>query len=169
MNFPSRVELARIAYARALGAARERPTPVAWRRLVRAGQNLRDALAEQAGVPRGARPAVLLVDADAGSRNAARTILEASGLRVVTAEHGVEALDLLRRGRLRPRTIVLDLELPVMTGWELRSALLQDPALAGIPVIVLSRSLRPAPPAVRRLEKPFEPAALVDAIRSART
>jgi hypothetical protein len=39
------VQLARAAYAAALAAARERSTPATWRRLLRAGWNLRDALA----------------------------------------------------------------------------------------------------------------------------
>jgi hypothetical protein len=55
VTIPSRIELAKHAYARALAAARARNAPAVWRRLVRAGQNLRDALSEQTGVARGAR------------------------------------------------------------------------------------------------------------------
>ena len=168
MTVPDRLELARSAYARALSAARERSTPASWRRLVRAGQNLRDVLAEQASAARASRPTVLLVDDEADARDALRQLLEHHGLRVFAVAHGQAALDLLRRQRLRPHAIVLDLELPVMTGWELRSELLRDPALARIPVIVVSGSEAPAPPSVRRLAKPLEPAMLVDAIRRAR-
>ena len=46
MKGTTRVVLARGAYASAVRAARERSTPATWRRLVRAGQNLRDALDE---------------------------------------------------------------------------------------------------------------------------
>lgn len=168
MTLPNRIDLARSAYARAVSAARDRNAPATWRRLVRAGQNLRDALDEQASAVRATQLSVLLVDDDPETRDALRQLLERSGLRVFDAEHGRAALDLLRQGRLRPHAIVLDLELPVMTGWELRGELLRDPALARIPVIVVSGSQAPAPPSVRRIDKPIEPAALVEAIRRAR-
>jgi CheY-like chemotaxis protein len=72
---------------------------------------------------------------------------------VDTAENGREALELLdgRRERL-PCLILLDLMMPVMTGWEFRARQLDDPDLSAIPVLVVTgvpnpethESLRPA-------------------------
>jgi CheY-like chemotaxis protein len=163
MAAPTRIELAGEAYARALAAARHRSTPQTWRRLVRAGQNLREATS--APERRGRRGSVLLVDDEPAALQALREILESNGLRVVTAEHGLAALELLRRRRLRPSAIVLDLDLPVMNGSELRRELLRDPALAHIPVIILSGvASSEAIPHTRRLDKPIEPADLVAAL-----
>jgi CheY-like chemotaxis protein len=162
---PPRVELARAAYEGALAAVRERSTAATWRRLVRAGQNLRDARSEAASPGPRRRPSVLLVDDERDARDAVQEILERQGLRVVTAAHGLAALDLLRRRRIRPNAIVLDLDLPVMSGWELRHELLRDPSLSHIPVVVVSGTQeREHMPEVRRLEKPVEPAALMAAL-----
>lgn len=42
MRLGERLRLARATYRRAVAAARQRNAPAAWRRLVRAGQNLRE-------------------------------------------------------------------------------------------------------------------------------
>jgi CheY-like chemotaxis protein len=66
---------------------------------------------------------------------------------------------------VRPAAIVLDLDLPLMTGSELRRELLRDPVLSRIPVVVLSGASDAEPvPRVRRVDKPVEPSALVEAL-----
>ena len=64
-------------------------------------------------------------------------VLEHEGYEVVLAPDGKEALDLLQQGVV-PGLILLDLMMPVMNGWDFRRRQLADPALASIPVIVLS-------------------------------
>jgi DNA-binding response OmpR family regulator len=81
---------------------------------------------------------VLLVEDDAAIRDALRELLEAEGYVVQGAANGREALARLRGGGHRPRLILLDLMMPVMDGWEFRQAQRGDPALACIPVVVLS-------------------------------
>src|SRR5574340_1100683 len=81
---------------------------------------------------------VLLVEDDAAIRDALRELLEAEGFVVQGAANGREALARLRAGGHRPRLILLDLMMPVMDGWEFRQAQRGDPALARIPVVVLT-------------------------------
>lgn len=56
--------------------------------------------------------------------------------RLVFADDGVAALE--RVAETRPDLILMDLSLPRMDGWEATRRLKADPAMAGIPVIVLS-------------------------------
>jgi CheY-like chemotaxis protein len=58
---------------------------------------------------------------------------------VTTATNGAEALTLLRRPELlRPCVILLDLMMPVMNGQEFYAEQQRDPALARIPIVVIS-------------------------------
>ena len=86
---------------------------------------------------RGSGAPVLLVEDDPELRDALALVLQSAGYAVVTAGDGVQALDRLHDA-LRPRLVVLDLMLPVMDGFEFRVRQMEDPELAGIPVIVLS-------------------------------
>jgi DNA-binding response OmpR family regulator len=61
------------------------------------------------------RPRVLVVDDDAGITSTFKAILGCEGYEVATANHGVEALELVRREPFD--LILLDLLLPHMDGW----------------------------------------------------
>src|SRR5512138_2541112 len=87
------------------------------------------------------RPTVLVVDDDESVRESLALALELEGYMVLRAAHGIDALLVLRTG-IRPDVILLDLEMPVMPGWEFRERQLADPALADIPVVIVSSSLR---------------------------
>ncbi|HET9598274.1 MAG TPA: response regulator [Anaeromyxobacteraceae bacterium] len=111
---------------------------------------------------------VLIAEDDTDIRSALASILRSEGYRVVSACDGREALDLLRGG-LRPDVILLDLMMPVMTGAEFRTAQLADPALAHIPVVVLSadgrfREAGRLLGAAEAFAKPFDVAALLSTI-----
>lgn len=81
---------------------------------------------------------VLIVDDDADTREALTLVLASRGYAVRTASHGREALSLLDDGHNIPAAIVLDLNMPVMSGPEFREAQMQDERLAPIPVLVVS-------------------------------
>jgi CheY-like chemotaxis protein len=82
-------------------------------------------------------PCVLIVEDDDGARDALADCLELEGFSVASARNGKEALDYLHRAPL-PKVILLDLFMPVMTGWEFRDAQKKDAAIADIPVVVVT-------------------------------
>ena len=101
---------------------------------------------------------ILVVEDDKDLRDTLCDALELEGYQAIAAEHGEAALRHLQSGQPRPCLILLDLMMPVMDGWTFRSALLADPALAPIPVVVMTAGGRhglPSPPAERVLQKPL--------------
>lgn len=108
---------------------------------------------------------VLIVEDDFDIRHDLATILEDEGYRVVATENGWEALRHLRQSsQTAPCVILLDLMMPVMDGWQLRTELLKDPTLASIPVVVLSGAYDAkdtVPGAAAYLSKPFSMDALL--------
>lgn len=81
---------------------------------------------------------VLVVDDDHAIREMLMEALEDAGYHVMSAENGHQALTQLRQVSTLPDVILLDLMMPMMTGWEFRKAQQADAQLAAIPVIVLS-------------------------------
>jgi putative two-component system response regulator len=79
---------------------------------------------------------VLVVDDDAAVRTLLRTFLHRQGYTVLTAEDGVTAELLVKREL--PDLILLDVQLPVMSGDEVCRRLKQNPRTQLIPVIMLT-------------------------------
>jgi CheY-like chemotaxis protein len=84
------------------------------------------------------RTTVLVVDDDDDMAEALSFVLRRAGHRVATARNGAEALARLGEVASSICVILLDLMMPVMDGWQFRTAQLRSPALASIPVVVLS-------------------------------
>ena len=80
-----------------------------------------------------------MVDDDPDIRDSLREVLEDEGHVVTCVGNGRDALDYLRQGH-RPCVILLDLTMPVMDGWQFRREQKQDPAIADIPLIVITAS-----------------------------
>jgi len=103
-------------------------------------------------------------------RRGTRELLETIGLRLLMAQDGREALQLVRTG-FRPAAMLLDAEFSNFDDlWDFRHVQLSDPGLASIPVIVLSAELsREAVLSQFRevvvVRKPVRPMALLQAIR----
>jgi CheY-like chemotaxis protein len=80
---------------------------------------------------------ILIVEDESSIRAVLTEILVDEGYRVVSATNGMEALAYLRQ-HTHPRLILLDLGMPVMTGWEFRAEQQRHSTLREIPVIVMS-------------------------------
>lgn len=79
---------------------------------------------------------VLIVEDDSDLADITAIVLRGAGYEPEIANNGAEALERLRVRH--PRVILLDLMMPEMNGWEFRNAQLRDPALAAIPVVVMT-------------------------------
>jgi CheY-like chemotaxis protein len=85
---------------------------------------------------------LLVVEDDPDIADTLAELLEDAGYRVATAGNGRIALDHLQLSPELPDLILLDLMMPVMDGWQFREAQQSDPRLAGVPVILLSASVK---------------------------
>jgi CheY-like chemotaxis protein len=99
---------------------------------------------------------VMVIDDDADWRDVVVQFLADSGFAASGFADGREALAALRRHDESPSVILLDLEMPVMTGWEFRREQLRDPGLAHIPVVVASSTDPGSIDADAYLAKPYE-------------
>jgi len=79
---------------------------------------------------------LLIVDDDREIRETLRTALEDEGYTVAVAANGAEAIH--KMAERPPRLVLLDLMMPVVDGWEVIEHMRADPALAGVPVCVVS-------------------------------
>jgi two-component system response regulator (stage 0 sporulation protein F) len=79
---------------------------------------------------------ILVVDDDASHRTLICDLLEEMGYLTQQATNGQEALDLLEEGL--PSAVLLDLRMPVMSGWGLLDALKKMPRAQDLPIIIIS-------------------------------
>lgn len=99
----------------------------------------------------------MIVDDSPAMRDVLCEVLESAGWQVTTAATGERALRLMTANP--PDVVLVDLLMPGMSGFTLRSRMLGDPMLAGIPVIVLSaywRRPRETLDAAAVLRKPLD-------------
>lgn len=86
-----------------------------------------------------AQKTILVVEDDPDVRLALTELLASEGYAVAATADGGEALETLRGG-LRPAVILLDLMMPNCDGWDFRREQLEDPALARVPVVLVTAS-----------------------------
>jgi len=87
--------------------------------------------------PRRGPGRVLVIDDDEGVRTVMRRQLQHAGFDVVAAASGREGLAMMRADS-SIRLVLLDMIMPGMDGWGVREQQLEDPALADVPVIILT-------------------------------
>lgn len=106
---------------------------------------------------------VLLIEDDGDTRALMTEFLGQAGYRVIASDEGRKALELA--GVTRPSLVLLDLRTAGMNGWEFLERRRDEPALARIPVVVVTGEPRPAPPGVDAvLAKPVSADALLATI-----
>ena len=88
-------------------------------------------------------------------------VLRDEGYSVVCAENGVQALRELHKED-HPDVVLLDLMMPVMSGWEVLEELQSSERLSRIPIVVVSAMT--APGAFEHLPKPIDLDLLLDTV-----
>ena len=113
---------------------------------------------------------VLVVDDDPSIRRMIVASLRRDGYVFSEAANGKEALDIMRGER--PSVVVLDLMMPIVSGWDVLRERASDPALLSIPVIIVSANRGPELASAMDkgicafLPKPFDIKVLSSLVRS---
>jgi two-component system cell cycle response regulator DivK len=113
---------------------------------------------------------VLVVDDNSDMCDLYAAYLSFQGMETKTAGDGAQALK--QTAAFRPDLIVMDLMMPIMTGFEAIEQLKRDPATSGIPIIALTASHEPETKRAAQdaccdafLTKPCQPDELLAQIR----
>ncbi|MBC8070906.1 MAG: response regulator [Deltaproteobacteria bacterium] len=108
-----------------------------------------------------------MVDDDDAMRELVCSALEAEGYDVDAADHGGAALERLREAE-QPDLVLLDLEMPVMDGWQLIDEMRAMDSCNAIPVLVMSGSTpAEAPAGFPFIAKPASVSGLLAAVHRA--
>ena len=100
---------------------------------------------------------ILVVEDQEDNRRILRDLLGNAGYQLIEAESGEDALAAVMKQR--PDLILMDIQLPIMDGYEATRRIKADPALRSIPIIaVTSHALSGGE------EKPFSPRQLLATI-----
>jgi len=79
---------------------------------------------------------ILVVEDQADNRQIIRDMLAATDYEITEAEDGEQALAAVAKER--PDLILMDIQLPIMDGYEVTRRIKADPALRSIPVIAVT-------------------------------
>jgi len=113
---------------------------------------------------------ILVVEDQLDNRQILRDLLGNAGYELLEAENGAEALTTV--ARQRPDLILMDIQLPVMDGYEATRRLKADPATKSIPIIVVTSYALSGDEAKAReagcdayVTKPYSPRQLLGKVR----
>jgi two-component system cell cycle response regulator DivK len=79
---------------------------------------------------------ILVVEDQADNRQILRDLLTSEGYRVIEAQDGEEGIRAAKAER--PDLILMDIQLPLLDGYEATRRIKADPALRAIPIIVVT-------------------------------
>src|SRR5262249_24283366 len=79
---------------------------------------------------------ILVVEDQEDNRQIVRDLLVNAGYELTEAENGEEAIAAV--GRLRPDLILMDIQLPVMDGYEATRRIRTNPSLRSVPIIAVT-------------------------------
>ena len=115
-------------------------------------------------------PTILIAEDSIEQRSLYATILRSVGYRVLEASDGEEAVALVRAQQ--PDLVLMDVTMPGTSGWNAVRELKEDPATAGVPIIVVTglvgswdRDASLAAGADEHLAKPVSPPRLLEEVR----
>jgi len=113
---------------------------------------------------------ILVVEDQLDNRQIIRDMLASTDYEIIEAEDGEQALAII--AKVRPDLILMDIQLPIMDGYEATRRIKADPALRSIPIIaVTSYALSGEEKKARAagcdeyVPKPFSPRQLLAKIR----
>ncbi|NMO22328.1 response regulator [Pyxidicoccus fallax] len=109
------------------------------------------------------RPRALIVDDNVFFARELRAFLSSEGWEAEVANHALHALGVLKKGPA-PQLVLLDLDLPDISGWGIYGELLLNPSFPKVPVLIVSRATWlpqdvPLTGIVGMLETPTSPSA----------
>jgi two-component system cell cycle response regulator DivK len=113
---------------------------------------------------------ILVVEDQEDNRQILRDLLGTAGYELMEAENGAEALTAI--AAQRPDLILMDIQLPVMDGYEATRRIKADPQLQAIPIIVVTSYALEGDEAKAReagcdgyVSKPYSPRKLLATVR----
>jgi len=113
---------------------------------------------------------ILVVEDQEDNRQILRDLLSHSGYEMIEAENGEQAL--VQAAKYIPDLILMDIQLPVLDGYEATRRLKADPKLKNIPVVVITSYALSGDEQKARaagcdayVAKPYSPRALLAKIR----
>lgn len=113
------------------------------------------------------RPIILVADDEAPIRHVLLALLSDEGYQAMDAPNGRIALEMAREHH--PDLILMDVMMPELNGRQTLRALCAEPALAAIPVVLMSaagRAMAPADGVVTFLSKPFDLQQVLDVVKT---
>jgi two-component system cell cycle response regulator DivK len=113
---------------------------------------------------------ILVVEDQEDNRRILHDLLTSAGYEIIIAEDGQEALDVARRER--PNLILMDIQLPLVDGYEATRRIKADPTLRAIPIIAITSYALSGDEAKAKaagcdayVAKPYSPRALLAKVR----
>lgn len=117
---------------------------------------------------------VVLVEDELNIAEAIRFLLSEEGWRVQTLANGATAVEVIRNAT--PDLVMLDVMLPGKSGFEILHELRNDPAMAALPVLMLTargqardREMAQKAGVSKFMTKPFSNTEMLDAVRELTT
>ena len=114
---------------------------------------------------------ILVVEDQHDNRQILRDLLGSVGYSLIEAEDGAAAVTLAAQHK--PDLILMDIQLPIMDGYEATRRIKSDPALSAIPIIVITSYALSGDEAKARaagcdayVTKPYSPRQLLAAVRN---
>jgi CheY-like chemotaxis protein len=109
---------------------------IAWRSAMLLSRAAEMPPAQAIPRPGSAAPEVVIAEDDTTTRALLSAMLSRHGMVCHVTDNGGTALELVRR--LRPAAVVLDVSMPCLDGFQVLTAIKQDPALASVQVVLLT-------------------------------